>query len=322
MIEIPQIKSAYNAPFPMRSGHFNTIFTALLRKPDHPGYERQRITTSDDDFLDIDWIKTGSKKLAVLCHGLEGNSGSQYMLGMSKMLSEYGFEVACMNYRSCSGELNRQIKMYHSGASWDLEEVLRQIHVGYEEIFLCGFSLGGNLIMKYLGERGSGIPYPITAAASISVPADLKGSSIKIGQGFNRVYEQHFLISLARRMKKKTVQFPELRKMAELKKIKSLCDFDDVYTGPIHGFKDGNDYYEKCSAIRFMADIKVPLLLVNSLDDPFLSKSCYPFELANANKNITFLTPNYGGHVGFYTGFSRPCWQESLVKDFFIKGII
>lgn len=306
----------------MRNPHVNTIYTALLRKPGHPGYKRKRILTSDDDFLDIDWIHNGSDDLVVLCHGLEGSSDSQYMKGMSGHLAGLGFDVAAMNYRSCSGEMNRQMKMYHSGATWDLEEVLRQVHSGYKNIYLVGFSLGANLILKYLGEKGSRLPYPIKGAVSISVPADLKSSSEKIGRGFNRVYELHFLVTLHWRMRTKARQFPEIAAMRKGKKINSLCDFDDVYTGPIHGFKDGNDYYEKCSSRHFIPEVKVPTLIINALDDPFLTEACFPYDMVKGNAYVEMITPAFGGHVGFYQSFRKNCWQEIVTGNYLRKGTI
>ncbi|MCB0663000.1 MAG: alpha/beta fold hydrolase [Saprospiraceae bacterium] len=320
--DIPNTVEGYEPSLFMKNGHINTIYTSLLRKPSHPGYERVRIGTADDDFLDVDWIKSGNKNLVVLCHGLEGNSGSQYMKGMSSHLSNLGFDIVAMNYRSCSGELNHQLTMYHSGATGDLEEVLKVVHKGYEKIFLAGFSLGANLILKYLGEKGSNLDYPIEAAASISVPADLKSSSHKIGAGFNRVYEIHFLISLQRRMRAKTRQFPELATLAKKKKIRTLCDFDDVYTGPIHGFRDGNDYYEKCSSRNFIPEIKVPALIINALDDPFLTEACFPYKQVNENPFVEMLTPTFGGHVGFYKGRGQNCYQENVVGKYFLEGTI
>ncbi len=290
--------NAYRTPFLLFNKHLETIYPSLIRKVKNIEYNRERITTPDDDFLDLDWLKQGSKQLIILSHGLEGNSQRSYIKGMAKIFYNKGFDVLAWNYRGCSGEMNRKIKFYHSGATEDLDLVVNHsISFGYSEINLIGFSLGGNLTLKYLGEKSSSLSPLVKSSIVFSVPIDLHTSCIEISKPSNWVYNKRFLASLKEKVRNKSKQISELDPQP-LAAIKSLLEFDNQYTAPIHGFKNALDYYEQCSALRFLQSIERPTLVVNALNDPFLSGNCYPTYL-NDHPYLKFEFPKRGGHVGF-----------------------
>ena len=306
---------AYKPPVLLATSHLETIFPALLRKVPGIAYERERITTPDHDFLDLDWLRQGSGKLVIVSHGLEGNSDRAYVRGMAKCFFQQQFDVLAWNYRGCSGEMNRKLRFYHSGATDDLDFVVRHaITMGYREIFLIGFSLGGNLTLKYLGEQGNLLHPAIRKAVAFSVPLNLKTSCDKISTPGNWIYSQRFLTSLKKKVLEKSRLLPELD-TTPLSKINSLLAFDDLYTAPLHGFKNALHYYEQCSSIRFIETSQRPVLVVNAKNDPFLSPDCFPSWVQNPN--VTFEYPERGGHVGF-TLFTENglYWSELRALDF------
>lgn len=306
----------YSPGFPFKNGHFNSIYTSLLRKAPKVEFTRKRLPTPDDDFLDVDLISKGNKALAILCHGLEGNSDSQYIRGTSAILSENHWDIAAMNYRFCSGEINRQLRMYHSGASDDLDVLVQYFKPSYDQIVLIGFSLGGNLVLKYCGENRINSNTPITKAIAISAPTDLEAGSLNIGRKENYLYEWRFLKSLTTKIKAKAQQFPAQIDLGKLRLVKSLYDFDDLYTGPLHGFENAHHYYSTCSSKNFIGKIKIPTLIINALDDPFLPIECYPYAQVKENPFMTLSTPKWGGHVGFYQKAQRFCWNEVKLLEF------
>ncbi len=223
------------------------------------------------------------------------------------------FDAVAWNYRGCSEEMNKTLRFYHSGATEDLDHVVNHIvGKGYDTIFLVGFSLGGNLTLKYAGERT--LNPKIKGAVTFSVPMDLYTSSLKISKPSNWVYSNRFLRSLRNKIKVKSKLISELSTKG-LDRITSLQEFDEIYTGPLHGFKNAMDYYSQCSAIQFLETITIPTLIVNALNDPFLSKECYPKKISNPL--IQFETPARGGHVGFsqFNG-NGVYWSEQRALDF------
>ena len=310
----------YRPPIWLRNGHINTFYPYLFRRKIHHKYDRKKYITADDDFYDVDWLTKGSnQKLAILLHGLEGSSGSQYIMGTTHALSQNGYYVAAMNFRSCSGEMNLKPVMYHSGWTEDLHHFISQISVEYDEIFICGFSLGGNVTMKYCSDSVYPLCSKIKAVIGVSVPCDLKAGSLKIKEIQNRLYEQKFLESLLKKVKLKFQHFPDLMDLSKIELVKTLWDFDEYFTAPLHGFKDAEDYYDTCNSLQFLQNIKIPTLIVNALDDSFLPDSSYPYREADANESLFLMTPKYGGHVGFTTFGSSYYWIESVILDFLNK---
>lgn len=251
---MPIIKSVYNPPLPFKNGHFSTIYSALLRNVKGVLQERERLKLPDGDFLDLDWsyTSTKTKKLIVVLHGLEGNAQRQYMLGTAKIFNQNNIDAVCVNFRGCSGELNLKYKSYHSGETEDLKAILNYIIETkvYDKIYLKGFSLGGNVILKYLGET-SDIPNQIKSAISISAPCHLHGSMKELHTFKNMLYKNRFKKHLKQHLKLKQKQFPENMTIEGINRIKTLKDFDDIYTSKANGFKDALDYYEKSSSLHF-----------------------------------------------------------------------
>ncbi len=292
----------YRPPLLMRGSHLSTIVPALLRRPAfiEPAYER--LPTPDDDFLELDWYRQGKRLLTIISHGLEGDSRRPYVVGMARAFYHQGYDVLAWNYRGCGPTLNRQPRLYHSGATDDLHTVVQHaIRQGYERLILVGFSLGGNITLKYVGEQKDQLPSTVAAAIAWSVPLDLAAGSQEISKPHNFIYEKRFLNRLRKKIILKHRQYPDIFDTRHLKEIKNLYQFDDRYTGPLHGFAGADDYYARCSSVHFLPGIRVPTLIVNALNDPFLPEACYPLEVAAANPLITFETPAHGGHVGFAT---------------------
>ena len=290
--------NTYSPPGLLFNAHLETIYPSLLRTVNTPQYTRERINTPDDDFLDLDWLKQNSTKLVILSHGLEGNSSRAYIRGMAKAFFERGFDVLAWNYRGCSEEMNHQVRFYHSGATDDLDVVIRHAMKSYQEISLIGFSLGGNLTLKYLGERGTTVSPAIKKAIVFSVPMDLHTSCLKISHPANWIYARRFLASLKKKVSQKAITRKEIN-LQGLDRIDNLLEFDDRYTAPIHGFSDALHYYRESSSVGFVEAITIPSLIVTALNDPFLTPQCYPADMLKDHPLVTLETPSRGGHVGF-----------------------
>ncbi len=313
-------QSSYRAPLFFTNPHIQTVFPTIFRRVRGVSYKRQRIDTRDGDFIDIDWSTTGKRLVAIVLHGLEGNSTRSYMLGMVRALNRSGWDAVAMNFRCCSGEPNRTMRLYHSGDTEDIHDVVSFIAglSAYEVICLVGFSLGGNVILKYLGEESENINSAIKAAAVISVPCDLKGCSERLAESGNRMYSKRFLTLLHEKIAVKARKFPEQITLRGYESIKTLKEFDDRYTAPIHGFQDAEDYYRKSSSKPLLPRVSVPTLLINAADDPFLSQSCFPKTEAAKSEWLHLEIPKNGGHCGFMSfGTSGFYWTEQRVSEFF-----
>ncbi|WP_026995945.1 YheT family hydrolase [Flectobacillus major] len=321
---MPVIKhSDYQPPFWLPNGHFQTIYPSLFRKVEGINYQRVRLDTPDHDFLDLDWSKVPplsahkSNPLLILCHGLEGDSTRQYITGMVSLFNHKGFDCLAWNYRSCSGEVNKQLRFYHSGATDDLDFVVRYASKTYTEIYLMGFSLGGNLTLKYLGEKGENLAPEIKKAVTFSVPLHLSGSSSKMESWQDWVYTRRFNKTLTKKILEKAKYFPEKINTSNISKIRTLRDFDNYYTSQLHGFKDAEDYYHRNSSVFFIDKIAIPTLIVNAQNDPFLSKECFPFDKAKSLEKVYFQAPAKGGHCGFLQKkFEGILWSENRAFDF------
>ncbi|AXE21634.1 alpha/beta hydrolase [Runella rosea] len=307
--------NTHRPPSWLPNGHYQSIYPALFRTV-NPSYQRERLTTPDDDFLDIDWSfakknKTADKKetaklpttlppLVILSHGLEGSSTRQYITGMVKFLTTNGFDCLAWNYRSCSGEINRQLRFYHSGETTDLEFVIQHaLAKGYTEINLMGFSLGGNVTLKYVGENGANIHPAIKKAVAFSVPMDLLACSRNIEKPENKIYLWRFLKSLKPKVTAKAQQYPEHFDLNKWKYVKTFWDFDHVYTGPLHGFEGADDYYQKSSSKGFIHAAAIPTLIVNAVNDPLVPYQSLPADVIANMPNVWLELTQSGGHCGF-----------------------
>ena len=311
---MPLLKSpSYKPPFYLFNKHLETIVPSTLRKVDLPPYKRERLVTPDHDFLDLDWLQNNAADLVIISHGLEGSSDRPYIKGMAKAFLERGWDVLAWNCRSCSGELNLARRMYHHGATDDVETVVNHVvaNFSYRRIAMVGFSMGGSLTLKYLGEGGREIPKEIYRAAVFSVPCDLGSSSRALSSWDNTIYRRRFMSKLYRKLQAKLAQQPDLPiDLNSFNKIKNFSEFDTCYTAPLHGFKDSDDFYAQASAGRYIPGIKVPTLLVNALNDPMLPQSCFPIEAVRNHPYVYLEIPARGGHVGFSQGKDKPTWAE------------
>lgn len=286
----------------MPGGDAQTIVPALFRIVRGVPYQRKRIATPDADFLDIDFLlREDSKKMALLIHGLEANTSTPYMKGMAKALFHGGWSVAAMNLRGCSGHLNQQPRAYHSGATDDVSTVINYIlENNYcEELVMVGFSLGGNLILKYLGEQSSAISKRISKAVTVSVPCDLAAGVTRLDNRLSFIYRDRFLRSLRWKLLLRQKKLPFTLDPIQIKKIASLVEFDNLFTAPMYGFKDAMDYYQTCSAKNFITPIRIPSLILTARNDPFFTERCLPIEECKDHQSVFLETPDEGGHVGF-----------------------
>ncbi|MDB6119963.1 MAG: alpha/beta hydrolase, partial [Verrucomicrobiaceae bacterium] len=259
---MPVIHSSFRPPLLLSNGHVQTILGAFVR-PAALAFTRERLELPDGDFLDLDWHRSKYKRLAILSHGLEGSSAAAYIKGTARALHAAGWDALAWNMRGCSGELNRLARSYHSGATEDLRAVIEHAAKRYQSIALVGFSLGGNVTLKYLGEAP---PHPaISSAACVSVPVDLRASADALDQHFwNRLYLRRFLTTMVIKIQHKAKQFPGQITEVAPERVRTLREFDDLFTAPLHGFKDAEDYWAKCSSRQFLVNLTVPTLLINA----------------------------------------------------------
>ncbi len=318
---MPVIQSSYQSPSFLVGGNMQTIYPYLFRKIKGVNYTRERIPTQDDDFLDLDWSRKGHRKLVIISHGLEGSSESTYVRGIVKSANLVGFDALAWNYRGCSGEINNLSTAYHSGATDDLDWVIQHIEkqYDYQTIYLIGYSLGGNLTLKYLGE-GRQLSPLIKKAAVMSVPCNLASCAENFKTGFTRIYQHRFLQTLKEKTRIKSLRSPHLFDQAAIEKINTIVDFDDLITGPYHGFQNAADYYAKCRSDQFIPDITIPTLLINAKNDPFLTRFCFPYTEASQSKHVFLEAPDEGGHVGFYAPGGNMYWSDKRILQFLLDN--
>jgi predicted alpha/beta-fold hydrolase len=296
----------YAAPLWLPGGHLQTIWPALYgHRPTQalPAYQRERWCTPDDDFIDVDRLPgQPGQPLLVLFHGLEGSSSSHYAQAFADFSRQRNFAFAVPHFRGCSGELNRGPRAYHSGDFEEIGWILARLRSEYQgPILAVGVSLGGNALLRWAEELGAQAARCLTAMASVSAPLDLAASGRAIGRGFNRlVYTRRFLSTMKPRALQKLAQYPGLFKAEALRAARDLYEFDNVFTAPLHGFKNTDDYWERASAKPQLQQIRIPALLVNACNDPFVPADCLP--QSTTGDWVTLWQPQQGGHVGFSSG--------------------
>ncbi len=316
---MPVLTGNYVPPGVFKNADVSTIYSPTLRKVELPPYERERIELSDGDFIDLDWSysrKPPLDKVVILLHGLAGNSGRPYMKGMARAFNLKAWDAVSMNFRGCSEELNRKYRSYHAGATDDLSEVITHILSlkKYSKIALVGFSLGGNMVLKYLGENRSR-PDSLTGGVGISVPCDLAGSLGAITRMRNFIYSKRFEINLKQHLLRRAESFPDHLQKKQISSCDSIRDIDELYTSRAHGYKDASDYYKNASCINVLDKISLPTLLLSAENDSFLSSQCYPYSIAENSEYFHLEVPPYGGHVGFVTNTSI-FYHEKRAVDF------
>lgn len=297
----------YNAPWWLPGGHAQTIWPALQGRADYlvaPLYRRERWATPDDDFVDVDWLDApATAPLLVLFHGLEGSSTSHYALALAVWAKKQGWGLVVPHFRGCSGEINRAPRAYHSGDFAEIDWILARLrarHTG--TLYAVGVSLGGNALLRWAQEAGSLATRVVQAVASISAPVDLMASGLAIGRGLSRqVYTRLFLKTMKPKALQKLAQFPGLFDAQALHAARDLYEFDNVFTAPLHGFKNTHDYWTRASAKPRLADVRLSALVVNALNDPFVPASSLP-RPGEVGSCVTLWQPAQGGHVGFSAG--------------------
>jgi predicted alpha/beta-fold hydrolase len=318
---MPVVSSLFYPPLHLRNGHLQTILPTLLRRRFLVTFRRERLELPDGDFVDLDWATSGKERLAILSHGLEGSSSDDCVRGMATRFQRTGWDVLAWNFRGCGLEPNRLVRSYHSGETGDLGAVIALAAERYPRIALIGFSLGGNVTLKYLGEGGC---HPaVIAGVGISVPIDLAASANAIDRRWsNRIYLRRFLSRLLPKIKAKAVRFPTGLDTSKSHQIRTLREFDNLYTAPVHGFRDAEDYWARSSARQYLQGIRVPALLLNARDDPFLTSESFPYLEAEKNPDFFLEAPKWGGHVGFIdsaSNFRR--WHESRCVEFLANAV-
>ena len=311
-------KDTYTPAWWVPGAHLQTLWGKLVRRAPQVNTRAERWSTPDGDSVELRRLDppVGAPRdvprLLVL-HGLEGTIRSHYLLGLLDQARRRGWAADALIFRGCNGELPRARRFYHSGETTDLDVVVHRLvreNPG-QPLVAVGVSLGGNVLLKWLGERGDSVPAAVRAAAAISVPFDLAEGSRRIERGFSRLYTWSFLRSLRRKALAKLAETPDLFDVRSLRDARTLTAFDDAVTAPVHGFESASDYYTRSSSRHFLGDIRRPTLLLSAYDDPFLPRQVLDDVAMTASRNpyITTEFHEHGGHVGFVAG--RVPWRAA-----------
>ena len=312
----------YRAPAWLPGGHAQTIWP-IVRKGAPPSYRRERWDTPDGDFIDVDWLATPEEAgapLVVLFHGLEGSSASHYAAALMQALARRGWGGAVPHFRGCSGEPNRLPRAYHSGDSAEIDWILQRLRRLFPQrrLFAAGVSLGGNALLKWAGEQEDSARDVVQALAAVCAPLDLTAAGQALQQGFSLVYAKRFLVTLKANSKAKLARFPGLFDERRMLAAKTLYDFDDAVTAPVHGFRDAADYWRRASSKPWLGGVRLPALVLNALNDPFLPRLALPGPQQVA-ASVRLEYPEAGGHVGFVSGAfpGHLGWLPQRLLDFF-----
>ena len=322
------IETTFKPAWWLNNTHLQTIYPALMRKVPAPsGIRRERLITPDNDFIDIDWCGNSNQPLVILLHGLTGSSQSVYIKGLQIAFLAEGFRSVVLNFRGCSGEFNYSARCYHSGETEDIHflyQTLRQREPD-TPFAAVGFSLGGNVLLKWLGEQGNKLS--LFAAIAVSVPLVLSTCATKLDNGFSRIYRENLLLELKRHVLAKRRYLENIGKFQEAEKIKRLGDlsgiksfwqYDDCVVAKLHGFQNVQDYYQRSSSRQFLKSIAITTLLIQAIDDPFMTQEVLP-GLDELSSSIHLEITQGGGHVGFIAGeipFRPIYWLEQRIPGF------
>lgn len=312
---------SYRAPAWLPGGHLQSIYPALLLRGSPPPYRRERWDTPDGDFIDVDHVAgPPDAPLVVLFHGLEGSSGSHYAASLMRAVRAAGWRGLVPHFRGCGGEPNRRPRAYHSGDSAEADWVLRKLKglAPDRALFAAGVSLGGNLLLKWLGEQGRQASEVVTAAAAVSAPLDLHAAGAALERGLSRIYAWNFLQTLKPRSLELLRRYPGLIDGAAVRRVRTLRVFDDLVTAPLHGFRNVDDYWTRAASKPLLRNIAVPTLVLNARNDPFLPEQALPHP-SDASPAVTLEFPEEGGHAGFVTGSfpGRLDWLPARLLGFF-----
>ncbi|MBL8376772.1 MAG: alpha/beta fold hydrolase [Burkholderiales bacterium] len=325
------------APWWLPGGHLQTIVPARFCHVPQVAFARERLESvgadgqPDGDFIDVDWIADASgtpafdadRPLVIMFHGLEGSSQSHYAQALMHAVAACGWNGCVPHFRGCSGEENRLPRAYHSGDADEIDWILKRIVSARRPraVYAVGISLGGNALMKWAGREGSAAATILRAAAAVSAPLDLAAAGLALGRGFNMVYTRMFLATLKEKSLAKEKRFPGMLDRERVARARDLYEFDNLVTAPLHGFRDTDDYWSRASAKRSLIDVRVPSLVLNARNDPFLPAHALP-RLQEVAGCVTLEQPAAGGHVGFASGAWPPGRIHALPQrllDYFRK---
>ncbi len=314
----PAAAADFDVTWWCRSAHIQTLWPTLFRHRPRIAARRERLELPDGDFIDLDWSKNATGPVVVILHGLEGSSQSPYARGIFSALERHGMRPLVMHFRGCSGEPNRLSRGYHSGDTGDFDFLLRTLRQREPDapIAAIGYSLGGNVLLKWLGEVGSGAG--IFAAAAVSVPFELQVSALRLDIGLSRIYQTYLLTSLKRSLRRKFRNRTPPYSAERAAAARNFWEFDEAVTAPLHGFAGASDYYARSSSRQYLAKISIPTLMVQAVDDPFMSRAVIPGP-DELPPTVTLELHAHGGHVGFITGRWpwRPVfWLEQRIPRF------
>ena len=325
----------FNPAWWLPGPQLQTVGARLLRPRRGVQYERERLELADGDFVDLDWVVDADGRspdrdapLVMVLHGLEGSSSSDYVRSTHRVLAQRGLASLALNFRSCSGEPNRLPRFYHSGDTGDAAAVLKLLRERYpaRRIGAVGFSLGGNVLLKLLGECGGGGREGLApdAAVAISVPFDLSAGITTLERGLGPLYQRYFLRKLRRKLRLKAETLRGHVDVDALLAARTLRRFDGLGTAVLHGFRDAADYYRRASSKPFLDAIRVPTLLIHAADDPFLPSSAIPCAEVQANPHLDAIFPEHGGHVGFVSGppWAPVFWAEQTAAAFLASRLL
>lgn len=298
--------------------HCQTLFPALLRPSPSLSLRRERIELPDGDFLDLDWSDVNAKPnapIVILLHGLTGSIRSKYIRGLMRQLNARGWRAVLMHFRGASGEPNRLPRGYHSGETTDIDYITRLLQAREPNTVMAavGFSLGGNVLLKWLGEQGGAAP--VSTAVAVSVPFDLRLCAQSIRQGFSRIYQERLLREMRNAVRQKFSRIEPPFPLPDLAQLRDFIEYDESIIAPLHGFSGADDYYDRCSSRYFLRDIRVPTLVLHARDDPFMSPAVVPQEHDLADE-VTLELSGQGGHVGFVSAGARGLptfWLEKRI---------
>lgn len=312
---------SYPKPCLIRGPHMETILPNLTRRRFRVAYQRERLELEDGDFLDLDVVRGNEGSAAnaalVVLHGLEGSSGAPYVRSFAVAARSRGYDIVAMNMRGCSGELNRHARFYHSGETGDLRETLRYLSPRYQRLGLVGFSLGGNVVLKYLGENPKAVEGAVFGAIAYSTPLDLAASAARISEASNGFYMKRFIRLLSDKIERKAKLYPDSIDPRGCREMRTFFEFDGRYTAPLNRFASAEDYWRCCSSLNWLEAIRTPSLLLNARNDPFLSPSCFPESMARNSEHLYSCFPDRGGHMGFPgPRTSEAAWHERFGLDF------
>lgn len=318
---IVQHSSYPGPPFWQRGGHLQSILPGLFRRVEGVDYQRERIKTPDDDFLDLDWHRSAqpARRLIIITHGLESSAQASYCLGTAKYFVQNGWDALAWNCRSCSGEMNLRFRMYHHGDTEDIGTVVHHaLATGrYDTLALVGFSMGGNISLKYVGTLGKNLPPQVRAAVAFSAPCDIRAGADVLDRWDNWIYKTRFMAYLKKKIRHKARQFPGRLDVSKFKLVRRWYDFDEYFSAPICGFASADEFHQQASAKNFIDGARIPTLIVSALNDPILTPECFPVELAKTHPFVHLELTSGGGHCGFsMQGGGEFSWAEKRAMAF------